>query len=627
MLEKMRSYATGWVAQVLIALLVLSFAVWGVSDIFRNFSSDTIAKVGKTEIARVQFENEYRRAVALQSQNSIPTPEQQQAIAGRVLGQMVTTAVLQDYAARAGLSVSDDAIRLRVFDDPTFRGASGTFDPNRFRALLSQMGLSEGGYIAARRDNEINQQLAAGLAGAITAPETYRRALHEYQDETRNVRYVVLSPDKAGDVGAPTPEQLATFFEAHKAEYAAPETRQIATLTLSPALVARPDEITAADVQADYDSNKALYTTAESRHIKQFIFPDKAAADAAAAKLASGVTFDELEADGTIKPTDIGSVQKSAMLDPVLADAAFGVAQGESTGIVQGRFGPAIAKVEAITPETVKPLTEVQDEIRRHLAETAAASRIAELRDQIEDARAGGDTLAKIAADIPGLTAGLKTVTVDASGKDEDGNPVPDIPGGQDLVTQAFESDVGLSNAPLEPAVSTYLWYDVEAVNAAHERTLDEVRDRVVAAWTKDAVAGKLAELARQMADKIQAGESIESVADAQGVTVESANDLKRSSTPTETLSAAAIAAAFAGPKDHVTTATGVDPASLIVVQVADVTLSPYFSGAPDAAALEAQLGQTLGNDLLQEYVQDLQGKAGVSINDALVQQVVGSAG
>src|SRR5690606_38973205 len=196
------------------------------------------------------------------------------------------------------------------------------------------------------------------------------------QDETRNVRYVVLSPDKAGDVGTPTPEQLTTFFEAHKAEYAAPETRQIATLTLSPALVARPDEVTAADVQADYDSNKALYTTAESRHIKQFIFPDKAAADAVAAKLASGVTFDELEADGTIKPTDIGSVQKSAMLDPVLADAAFGVAQGESTGIVQGRFGPAIAKVEAITPETVKPLAEVQDEIRRHLAETAAASRI-----------------------------------------------------------------------------------------------------------------------------------------------------------------------------------------------------------------------------------------------------------
>ena len=148
-----------------------------------------------------------------------------------------------------------------------------------------------------------------------------------------------------------------------------------------------------------------------------------------------------------MKPSDIdlGEVTKDKIVDPAIADAAFGLADGGVSGVIDGQFGPVIVHVSNIEPEVVKTFDEVKDQLKLEIAAEQAVAEIGDLHDSIEDARAGGAKISEVAGKY-----GMKLVTipaVDAEGKDADGNPVPDLPA--NLLTAAFQTDVGLENDPV----------------------------------------------------------------------------------------------------------------------------------------------------------------------------------
>ena len=122
-------------------------------------------------------------------------------------------------------------------------------------------------------------------------------------------------------------------------------------------------------------------------------------AKAAADKLAQGTTFEALAAERGLKDSDIdlGTVAKTAVVDRDVADTAFALKAGEVSAPVQGRFGIAIVKVDAIEAGTTRPFEEVAAELKRDMQHERAKNELTNVQEKIEDERLGGATLADAA--------------------------------------------------------------------------------------------------------------------------------------------------------------------------------------------------------------------------------------
>jgi peptidyl-prolyl cis-trans isomerase D len=626
MLNTMRKYAAGWVAQILLGLLVLSFAVWGIADVFTGVSNHSVARVGGTDISSVNYDRAYRRELQAMSQRvgQQITPDQAKmlGIPNQVLGRLVTEAALDDQAKNLNIGVSREMLIREIAEDPAFKGAGGTFDRNYFVSLLRNNGMTEDAYVLERRAQEKRQQIAESISGGATAPQALAKALHEYQTEQRDIRYIALPTSSVGEIAAPNADELTAYYNDNKADWRAPETRTIAFIKLGPDEVARPDDISDADAQKAFDAEKARYTTPETRHVFQAVFTDESSAQTAADQLKAGESFESmLEGIGKkLSDSDLGVVTKDKLIEPKVAEAAFSLPANSSSDVIKGSFGPVVVHVTDIVPETVKAFDEVKAEVKKELALASAKADINVLRDSIEDARAGGASLDEIATNNK-LT--VKKVVTDQTGKDVDGNAVADIPAQAQLLKDAFASDVGIDNAAIPTEDGGYVWFTIADINEAHDRTLDEVKDKVIEAWKKQATTDKLVAKAKDARDRLGKGETLDDVATSLGLTVQTLDKLTRSSRPTGAFSTEALKAAFAGPKGSVEVAPGAEDSEQIVLQVADVVETPYTPGANDNAPVTQQLADAMQNDLLQQYVAELQRQLGVTVNQSVLQQII----
>ena len=626
MLDALRKLTSGWVVQIMMLLLVISFGVWGIGDMFRGYRQGDIAKVGSINLTGTEFRRRFDIALRQLSQqfgrNFTPQEATQLGIPQRVLSQMLTEATLNDTANQMGLGLSPDTVGRLIREDPSLLGPSGKFDRGYFTQVAQAQGMTENDLVLLLKADYIRRQLDQGLAGDITVPETLIKAIAEYRDDTRTLSYVVLNAPPASAIPDPSDSDLTAYFKAHQADYKAPEYRGVSYFVLDPAAIAKPQDVTDAEAQKLYDQEKSQFVTPGTRQVEQIVFKDKADAEAAAKELASGTTFDQLVAQRHLKTSDVnlGQVTEAKIVDPAIAKAAFGMKDAGVSGVIDGRFGPVIIRVSNIKPDVVKTFADVKDQLKKQIATEQAVNEIETIHNAIEDARAGGAKLEEVAKQH-GLTM-VNVAKVDEQGNGPDGKPVPGMP--KSLAQAAFSSDVGMENNPIEPVRNTYVWFDVTQVMPAHDLTLAEVHDKVVAAWKDEQRQKKLTEQADALKAKLGPGSDFAKVAADAGLTVQTSDKLKRGASPSGDLSAAAIAAAFDGPKDYVALADGTTPMNKILLKVDSTTVAKFNPKDPQLEQIKTQLDTQLVNDLLAAYVSERQTKINVQINNAALTAVLG---
>jgi peptidyl-prolyl cis-trans isomerase D len=194
-----------------------------------------------------------------------------------------------------------------------------------------------------------------------------------------------------------------------------------------------------------------------------------------------------------------------------------------------------------------------------------------------------------------------------------------------DLVSQAFNSEVGVDNDPIA-FQGGYVWFDVLGITPSRERSLDEVKDQVEARWRDDQVASRLKTKANELVAKLEQGGKIADEAAAAGAKVESSADFKRD-VAVPGLPPAAIAAVFRTAKDGVGQAAGGAGNAQIVFRVTDVTVPPVDFGSDDIKTLKQTLQRNLTDEQIGEYVTRLESDIGTSINQEAFAQVTGASG
>jgi peptidyl-prolyl cis-trans isomerase D len=631
MLRGIQEASKNWLGKVVMAvvmgLLVISFAIWGIGDIFRGFGLSTVAKIGKTEIGIEQFRTYYNeRLQALSRRMGRPiTPDQARALGldRQLIGQLIAETALDERARDLRLTLSNEEIAQQIVNDKNFAGPSGQFDRNRFEAIIRNAGYSESRFVAEQRRTLVRRELTDTIAGGITPPNALIAAIQQFQNETRTIRYLSLGPAQAGEIAAPTADELAKYFEERKVLFRAPEYRSIVLVELTPDSLAQWQTISDADARKVYDENPDKFGTPERRHLRQILFPNADEAKAASEKIAGGATFESIAEQRGLKDTDtdLGTLTKAGIVDPAIATAAFALKEGDVSAPVQGRFGTVLIKAVKIEPGQMKSFELAAPEIKKELALNKARGDVIDTQNKIEDARAGGATLAEAAQKV-GLTP--RTIeAVDRSGRGTDGAPVPNLPKNVDVLSQAFATQVGIETDPVQIPGGGYLWYEVTKVTPSRERNLDEVKPQVETRWKDDQIARKLKEKADDIVAKLKAGGKIDEIASANGVTAETAADLKRNTTG-GAVPASVVDLAFRTAKDTPVASEGARPTEMIVFAVTAVNDPKFDAAAAETKQMADGLKPALTESLLAEYVAQLQVDYGVSINPTVFNQIVG---
>jgi peptidyl-prolyl cis-trans isomerase D len=613
MLDRLRQGAQGWVAKALMTVLLIAFAVWGIGG-FQGYHTGTLARVGGQEVSLQEFGRVYENAQrAAQQQGQQVNPQQ-------VLSTLLLNAALDDAAQKYGLGVSNERVADEIAKNPAFQN-NGAFDHDRFTALLQNAGIRPDDFVRDVKDQLVREQIGASLSAGLTVPQPLVAALYRLQNETRTVSFITVDDKAIQPVGAPTDAELQSYFDANKAKFSAPELRKLGLLTVDPQAIADPASVSEDDVKAEYDRRKPGLVQPERRRVEEITFPSADAANAALAKMQSGQDFATVAQQSGATVTDLGVKTKAEMLDPAVADAAFKAELNKPVAAIEGALQPTVLQVTSIEPEKAPTLEEETPDIRKSLAVRNARDHVQDLFDQIEDERAGGATLEETAAKLSLPYQAIDAVAADMT--DGNGNPVT-VPGGQDVVKGAFESDVGNENDPIQTKTGGWIFYDVLAVDPARDRTLDEVRDKVVAAWTTEETGKRIAALADKLFDQLKGGAALADVAAGIGKTVSTDQDVKRSGTAPG-LTTNAVSQAFAGPEGHVANADG-DGQARILLKVDQVVAPAFFAEAADAKAIKEQLSGALEKDLLSVYNQQLLADAGSSVNNAAYAQVAGQS-
>jgi peptidyl-prolyl cis-trans isomerase D len=626
----MRKASSNWLGKTIMAVvmgvLIISFGVWGIADIFRGFGQSTVATVGHTEISLNEFRQLYTdRLQQIGRQFGRPLTMDQARAFGldrQVLQQTIAEAALDEEARRLGLGQSDDETRRMIFSDPNFKGTNGAFDPIRFQAAIRQYGYSEQRYIADQRRVSLRRQIAGTISAGLEPPKLMTEALSRFQNEQRSIEYVKLGVAQAGTIDPPSPEALAAYFDEHKIQFRAPEYRKIAFVAITPEDIGKWSEVSDEDAKKLYELRRDQLGTPEKREVSQIVFPTMEEATAARTRIASGMSFDDLAKERGLKSSDVdlGLVSKSEIIDSAVANAAFGVPSGDVSQPVQGQFGVALVKIGKIQPGAEVPYESVASNLKKEIAAERARKSVADLRDKMEDERGGGASVVEAAQKL-----GLTPVTIDAvdrSGRLPNGQPVTSVPRGLDVVTQAFNSDVGVDNDPIS-FNGGYVWYDVLGITPSRERSLDEVKDQVEAKWREDQIADRLRTKATEMVKKLDQGGKLADEAATAGVTVETAAGFKREGTPPG-VPASVVAAAFRTAKDGAgQTAAGTD--EWIVFRVTDISVPPVDFASDDIKKMKDQLQRSLEDEQIAQYVTKLESDIGTTINESAFAQVTGA--
>lgn len=628
MMDMLRRQASGWVAKILIALLALSFAIWGVNDIFRGWNQDSIVTVGDQKVTTAmfqqQFENQLRQLARQTGQTITPDQARQFGLDRQILSELVRDAALRQQTADLKLAMPADLIVQEIAANPAFQNAKGEFDPAALRELLQANGINEQAFLANERASRLRQILADAVSANVKVPDALVEAAMRHLHETRDARYFVLNTDPA-KVAEPTDADVQKFHDENQPAFTAPAYRSIAFMAAEPGDLAASITVTEDELAAAYERRKEEYGTPERRVVQQLTFPSADEAAKALARIRAGEDFLAIAKERGVSEQDatLGEVTRNTLPDPALAEAAFALAEGAVSEPVKGRLATVLVRAAKITPGSQKTFEEVRLDVEQKVKLDKAKDEILGLHDKVEDARAGGASFEEIARDLK-LT--LNTVpAVDAKGLAKDGKPAsPAVPA--PVLEAAFQSDEGVENDAVPTPTEGFAWYEVREVIPSALRPLAEVRADVVAEWKKRELRKLALDNARALSERAGKGESFDNLAKEAGAEIKSATGLKRNAKD-ENFDAAALSALFSATDRAVGFAPRADGQSAMIFEAGPLQAPAFDAASEQAKEVRANLARSQANDMFAMYLTNLQDKLGVEINTALWAQISGAGG
>lgn len=402
MLEYIRDKSQSLGVKLAFALIILVFVFWGVGNFNDRSAGTLVAVVNGDAITMREFESAYRNAEEnLLRSNPGVTREQlkQQQLGRQVLRDLVTQTLLSQEAARTGVTVTPVELRVAIGSIKSFQNEKGQFDPGVYSRILAAQHLTP----AQFEQDTAREMLRKKIYDMVTAPawadpaEAQKR--FEFLREKRDVDYIFINEADFAASIKPTDEEVAAYYESHKAQFAVPAKADVSYVLVNPQDLVKASSISSADAQKWYEENAARFEQKEEVKAAHILVPlaedasvadVKKAQDQAAkieAELKSGKSFaavaDEHNGPNAAGPGgELGWVKRGMTVKP-FEDAAFALDAGKVSAPVRSQFGLHIIKVEEKKAGGLPPFKQVEAEVLATMAQEQGVDKLHDVVDSL----------------------------------------------------------------------------------------------------------------------------------------------------------------------------------------------------------------------------------------------------
>ncbi len=546
-----RERASGWVVWIIIGLICITFALWGIQSYFEGLNRVVVAEVDGEEIDY----DTYLNSMSQRRQNLIRTfgnrvdpsmfsgPEFKRQTVEELVGQRLLLADIE----KSGYRISDSQLNTLITNFPAFQGEDGKFSKAQYEQVLRSQGMTPASFEQSQRQQNAVDQIRNGFAQSAFVTESELNRALAVAEQTRESDVALIPLSQFAEGLEISDEDAQAEYDANQESYRASDKIKVEFVELSVNKLMAEVSVSDEDLKVAYEGTKQQYLDEERRQARHILVKLEEAADADAdqkalakiedllAKAKAGEDFAELakanseDTGSAVQGGDLGLVNRGVMVKP-FEDALFAMEKGAiSDEPVRSRFGYHIIKLEEIQTERVKEFDEVREEILKAEQRRLAEERFTELSEGFRNVVfEQPDSLEPAASEI-----GSQINTSDWVER----NKGAGLFGEASVRNAAFSEDVlneGLNSPVIEVDVDTLIaMRKVEYVESKIQ-PIDEVRDRIDAILKRKKTAELAEAKAKELVEKVEAGEAWEDVISAAELT-STAGPAKRSDAKTPT--------------------------------------------------------------------------------------------
>ncbi|MES0371097.1 MAG: SurA N-terminal domain-containing protein [Mariprofundaceae bacterium] len=416
----MRNQAQSWIAKVILGGIALSFALWGVGDFFTGNQVQTVAEVDGKPIVDGAFRQAYERQLnnyrAMMGNQFSKELVEKLGVKEETIQTLINRKLMLNEAAKMGLTAPEAALLASLHSDPAFQSADG-FDANRYRVLTRNMGFrTTRDYEDEQRLNLMVDALQQAVVGSAQVTDNDIRDNFNREFEQRVLSAIIVDPATMLNKIKIDDAKARDYYEANLQNYRSALKVKLVAVEISPAIFATEMAVDSADVEAAYNERKAEFTKPEQRRASHILVrmtnnADESARsaafkkiEAAKARLVAGEDFGtvakEVSDDVTSgKGGDLGFFPRGAML-PEFDTAAFNLAKGEVSDVIETQFGLHIIQLKEIKTAEETSLKNVYDSLADEIRKEKSGEEAYKLSQDLDDALGMEDSLAAAAATL-----------------------------------------------------------------------------------------------------------------------------------------------------------------------------------------------------------------------------------
>ena len=279
-MEKFRRLAKNIFFKIVLAIVGLSFVLFGISGFITGMPNSWVLKIANEKFSANSFEKalEVDRKIIRSVKGSTPEIEEylySEKFKSDVSNRLVRKILIQKISNEIGAFGSKKLILKTVAEDSNFQDKDGKFDHEKFSNFLKNNGLDEERYI-----NEVSNEVSAEMiiqTLSMASPINFKSALEieEFNQEKRIVDVIKVSKDNVRGIVAPSEEEITKFHAENKALYKTKELRKASYVEIDPKTFESSIVTTPEEIQKYYDDNKTLFLVEENKDFYHMIFEKK----------------------------------------------------------------------------------------------------------------------------------------------------------------------------------------------------------------------------------------------------------------------------------------------------------------------------------------------------------------
>ncbi len=546
MLQIIRDKTSGLIAIVIVALLIVTFAFWGVSYYFDQGGSVVAISVNDTKIDLQEYQRTYQN-IRRQWQNFLKDKDgagdvDDELLKKQTLDSLIERELVNQLDKSLGLHVGANQVRNVINGLQLFHGENG-FDNTIYERSVAQLGFTPTMFELKVQEDMLSEQLQSALSESSFVTENEVRLIAGLKNQTRDISYAIIASDKLKEEIIPSAEEIREFYEKNSRDYLEPEKVKIAYLDLSLQQIANGVEVDDEALEDFYAANKADYEVEEQRKIRHITIKTAEAATAEQIKVATdkaeklidllnaGMTFDELAEKHSNDPgpkveiSELGYLTKGIMGEEV-DEVMFSLGEGEISSPIVTKNSVDVIKVVKIKGGVKNTFENSREQVEEAYRLSIAENRFFEMSDQLANLSYEHPDTLEIAAD----ELGLKIRESDYFDRTSQSDP---LLSDSKIISASFSDEVlnGNNSEVLEIGDNRVVVLRLLERKPEQKKSLEEVRERIVTRIKYERASAMIREKGDEALEKLKSGSSPEQVATDFGFDWVNAKGIKRDNT------------------------------------------------------------------------------------------------